>query len=256
MATFTVSLVEYLNSKPYAAGFEQHKSGWLEVVQDNPAKCADRLLAGEVDLGLVPIAILPELDPCYLLEGWGIGCDGAAGSVCLLSQKPIEKAEQIYLDYQSRSSNLLLQILCREHLRIDPTFIIGKANYEEEIKGSKAGLVIGDRALHLRHKYDFVYDLGTLWKELTGLPFVFAMWAGSKPLSDSKLSKLERCFNAAMEKKSLLAEQCQPDFAHYDTAEYLLENIKYQIDHRYLEALELFQTKSAPFIQQEKFVNT
>lgn len=252
---FKLSLVEYLNSKPYALGLQEHQASWLEMVTDSPAGCANQLLAGEVDLGLVPIAILADLNPCYVLEGWGIGCDGPSGSVCLLCEVPIESAEAIVLDYQSRSSNLLLQILCREHLQIDPTFVTGKANYEQDIHGETAGLVIGDRALQMRHQYEYVYDLGTLWQELTSLPFVFAMWAGSKPLSEHKLEKLEKCFTAGLEMKAKIAEQHQSEFIHYDLSTYLFDNIQYQLDERYLDALELFLAKSEPFLQPEKLFN-
>ncbi len=254
MKKLRVSLVDYLNSKPYAVGLQQGEESGIEVISDNPARCADRLLAGEVDLGLVPVAILPQIDPCHLLEGWGIGCDGEVGSVCILSQVPIEETTSILLDYQSRSSNLLAQILCQEFLGLSPRFKRGGPGYERKVVGKVGGLVIGDRALTLRPAFPYVYDLGKLWKEYTGLPFVFALWAGPRELSKGETIIFSQHFEAGLSQTKEIAMRYQPDFPDYDTEKYLTENIKYRIDARYLESLGLFQTKSAPYINHEKLM--
>ena len=144
-----------------------------------PSVCADRLESGEVDIGLVPCAELERLGLAYLPDV-GIACRGAVRSILLLSKTPPEQIRTLAADSSSRTSVSLARILLERKYGVTPEFVSLPPNAEGMLQQADAALIIGDPALHLRAE-DFtchVLDLGSEWFELTGLPMVFAVWAG------------------------------------------------------------------------------
>jgi chorismate dehydratase len=191
-----VGAVSYLNTKPLIFGFEKGMmQEEVDLVMDYPANIASMLLKDEIDIGLVPVAILPALKEYHIISDYCIACDGEVASVCLFSEVPINAITTILLDYQSRTSVALLKILLKDHWAINPILVDCSAGYETSITGTTAGLVIGDRALEQRNKSKYSYDLGLAWKELTGLPFVFAVWVSNQPMEEQFIEK----FNMANE---------------------------------------------------------
>jgi chorismate dehydratase len=138
-----------------------------------PSKIAAMLINNEIDLGLVPVAVIPELNEHYVVSDYCIGCDGEVGSVCLFSNVPLSEIKKVLLDYESKTSIELLKILIKEYWKIGPVLEFAAKDYRNEINGSTAGLVIGDRALEQRKISTYFFDLGLEWKKFTGLPFVF-----------------------------------------------------------------------------------
>lgn len=176
--------MSYLNTKPLIYGFEKGMmKNELDLVIDYPSNIAQKLINDQIDVGLVPVAIIPSLTEYHIISDYCISCDGEVASVCLFSEVPLRQIDTILLDYQSRTSIALLKILLKEHWGISPLLIEGAPGYETTISDTTAGLVIGDRALHQRRHSTFIYDLGSAWKELTGLPFIFAAWISNKTLS-------------------------------------------------------------------------
>lgn len=177
--------MSYLNTKPLIYGFEK---GMMKeevgLVIDYPSKIGSMLLKNEIDVGLVPVAIIPEMQEHHIISDYCIGSEGEVASVCLFSEVPINKIETILLDYQSRTSVALLKILLKEYWKINVVFENTSVDYQSKISGTTAGLVIGDRALAQRKISPFIYDLGLEWKNFTGLPFVFAAWVSNKKLDD------------------------------------------------------------------------
>jgi chorismate dehydratase len=237
-----VGAVNYLNTKPLIYGFEQGlMKEEVELVLDYPAAIAQKLLTNEIDIGLVPVAILPKLNPHYIVGNYGIACNGEVASVCLFSEVTLQEIDTILMDYQSRTSVQLLQILLKEHWKITPKLVAAYPNYEKDIKGNVAGLVIGDRAFKQRLVSTHIYDLGKAWKEMTGMPFVFAAWLTTKKMSDDFVQQ----FNAA----NSLGLNCIDEIAaansiaEYDLATYYKENIDYKIDGEKIKAVELFISK-------------
>lgn len=154
----------------------------IELIQDYPSNIAALLVEGKIDIGLVPVAILPVLKEYHIYTDYCIGCNGPVGSVCLFSDVPVEEVETVLLDFQSRTSVELLKILLRNYWKIKPLFIETSSDYRSSIKGKTAGLVIGDRSFEQRRSSKYLYDLGEAWKQYTGLPFVFAAWISTRPL--------------------------------------------------------------------------
>lgn len=178
--------MSYLNTKPLIYGFEKGMmKDEVDLVIDYPSKIGSMLLKNEIDVGLVPVAIIPEMEQHYIVSDYCIGSEGEVASVCLFSEVPLDKIEKILLDYQSRTSVVLLKILIKEHWKLNVVFENTTGNYESQICGTTAGLVIGDRAFSQRMISPFIYDLGLEWKSFTGLPFVFAAWVSNKKLDDN-----------------------------------------------------------------------
>lgn len=234
--------VSYLNTKPLIYGFEQGSmKDEVELLIDNPANIAKLLLNNEIDLGLVPVAIIPLLKEYHIIADYGIGCDGDVASVCLFSDVPFADIKTILLDYQSRTSVALLKVLLKEHWKISPELVAGDTGFENKIGGTVAGLVIGDRALLQRGRHKYIYDLGLAWKELTGLPFVFAAWVSNKVLPQSFCDAFNEATGTGLNHiEEIVANN---PFAAFDLADYYNNCIKFRLDVRMHEALTLFLTK-------------
>ena len=226
-----VGAVSYLNTKPLLYGIEQCPFiDTIELVKDYPSHIAQMLLNGKIDVGLVPVAILPDLKTSFINTDFCIGCDGPVASVCIFSEVPLQEAEALLLDYQSTTSVQLAKILLRDYWKSPIRYIDTSHDFSNEIKGKTAGLVIGDRALEQRNVSPFIYDLGDAWKKHTGLPFVFAAWISNKELPVDFLKE----FNAANEKGLNSIEEVirmLPE-SPYDLNRYYRENIKYMLSDK------------------------
>src|SRR5207253_1771042 len=133
----------YLNTAPLIYGLQNSAIlNEIELVPDYPANLAKDLLDGKVDVGLVPVAVLPQLPEWWLIGDHCIGCDGPVASVCIFSDVPIENIRRVLLDYQSRTSVELAKLLIREYWKLDCELIDAKEDFQEHIHGDTAGLVI------------------------------------------------------------------------------------------------------------------
>ena len=182
-----VGIVNYLNTKPLIYGLERKPiSDMIDLVGAYPSRLAQMLKNDEIDIGLIPVAAMLELPAYHIIGNYCIGAEGEIASVGLFSEVPMKEIKKIYLDYQSRSSVELLKWLITESWGIHPELVQAEdEDYRSEIKGTTAGLVIGDRALEQRKVSTFIYDLGSEWRSITGLPFVFAAWVSTKPLPET-----------------------------------------------------------------------
>lgn len=182
--------ISYINCYPiYGAidrGIERVSA---EIVTGTPAELNDLLVAGELDVSVISaVAYARHAKDLVLLPDLAISCDGRVRSVLLLSKRPVGRLDgrAVLLTASSRTSVALLELLCREVWRIQPRFAQVRAEASDLAHLAElphdAVLVIGDPALILsaRHTYPFTVDLGDEWKRLTGLPFVFAVWAARR----------------------------------------------------------------------------
>lgn len=216
----------------------------MELVKDYPSNVARALLDGRIDMGLVPVAIIPKMEEYYLNTDYCIGCDGEVASVCLHSDVPVSEIKNVLLDYQSRTSVQLAKVLMSEYFQITPQLISAGENYQQEIKGNTAGLVIGDRSLKQRQKSKYTYDLGAAWKMHTGLPFVFAAWISNKPIDPEFISKFNDANGIGMNHIDEIVNGL--NFPEYDLHKYYTENIQYHLDDLKMDALKLFLSKLEP----------
>src|SRR5258706_5497413 len=147
-----VGVVNYLNTKPLLYGLQQPPvSDKIELVASYPSRLAEMLIDNKIDVGLIPVAAIPELTSWHIVGEHCIGTEGEIASICLFSEVPMSEIRKVYLDYQSRSSIALLQWLMKEYWGINPEVVhASDESFLKEIKGTTAGLVIGDRALEQR----------------------------------------------------------------------------------------------------------
>lgn len=209
-----------------------------ELLFDFPSNIAKKLLNDEIDIGLVPVAVLPLMKEYHIVADYCIGCDGAVASVCLFSDVPLNEIKTVLLDYQSRTSVALLKILLKEHWKIEPELIAAEKGFEQSITGTTAGLVIGDRAFRQIPVSKYHFDLGIAWKEMTGLPFVFAAWVSNKKLSADFIASFNEATKLGLGKIDAIA--AANDFAYFDMQKYYTEFISYSFTEDKKEALEKF----------------
>ena len=238
--------VSYLNTKPLIYGFEHGMMAEsVELKIDFPSKIAVMLLQDEIDVGLVPITVIPEMKEHHIISNYCISCDGAVASVGLFSDVPLNKIEKILLDYQSRTSVELLKILINQYWKIDPILETTMGEYQSKISGTTAALVIGDRALEQRKNSPYIFDLGLEWKKFTGLPFVFAAWVSNKKLDANFTDTFNKANAFGLNNLDLVLRENPYDT--FDLKDYYTTYINYKLDSNKLFALKTFIKK----LQQE-----
>lgn len=204
------------------------------------------LLEKKVDIGLVPIAVIPNMKEYHIISDYCIGCDGEVASVCLFSNVPLHKIERILLDYQSRTSVELLKILINQFWKIDPILEETSREYQSEISGTTAALVIGDRALEQRKISPYIYDLGFEWKKFTGLPFVFAAWISNKELSTTFVDSFNEANAFGLNNLGKVINDHANEI--FNLNEYYTKFIKFEMNRKKTEALQRFlQYMAFPF---------
>jgi chorismate dehydratase len=237
-----IGAVSYLNTKPLIYGFENGMmKEEVDLLIDYPSNIAAMLLNDEIDVGLVPVAVIPEMTEYHIIADFCIGSDGEVASVCLFSEVPIYDIKTILLDYQSRTSVALLKVLIEEYWKINVVFQNTSNGYQSKISGTTAGLIIGDRALMQREKTRFIFDLGEEWKNFTGLPFVFAAWVSNKKLDENFIKE----FNEANEfgLRNLQNVVKENPFEVFDLHTYYKECISFDLDENKKNGLQLFLKK-------------
>ena len=238
-----VAAVSYLNTKPLLYGIKRHPIfKEIELVEDYPSKIAQMLINGEVDIGLIPVAATLKMKQWHIASDYCIGSDGAVASVCIFSEVPIEQVERVYLDYQSRTSVNLAKILLKEYWQKEVELIDATGeDFREEIKGTTAGVIIGDRALEQRLKSKYHYDLGEAWKLYTGLPFVFAAWISNKELPEAFITSFNEANASGLQHlNNVIAEN---PYSFFDLKTYYTGCISYVLDDEKKKGMKLFLNK-------------
>ncbi len=240
---YKISCVSYLNSKTFIFGLENSeliKQGTIELSLDIPSRCAQKLVNNNVDIGLVPAAILPLINNYQIISKHCIGAKGKVDSVNLYSDVPLHQIKKIVLDYQSLTSINLTKVLCKNFWNINPEFENANENYITEINKNTAGVIIGDRTFNLKRNFNYVYDLAEQWHLFTGLPFVFAVWVSNKKIEKEFLMKFEKSLQNGIANIDLVSKMYQQQYEPYDVKKYLTYFIDYNFDNNKKNALNLF----------------
>ncbi len=235
--------VSYLNAAPPVHGLDRDPG--FRLLREVPSRVARSLHSGEVDLGLVP-SIEYAFGPYAIVPGIGIGSRGKVRSVLLFHRGPLERVRRVALDTSSRTSATLVRILLRERLGRSPEYVPMAPDLRDMLAVADAALLIGDPALD--HEGDApCLDLGEEWTRLTGLPFVYAFWAGRPEAVDAGgvarlQSALSRGIGAFAEIALQRAGGDAARAAKYDT--YLRQNIVYQLGEEEQEGLREFYRRA------------
>lgn len=248
-----IGAVSYLNTKPLVYGLEKGlMKEEVELVYDYPGKIAQALLDDAIDVGLVPVTVIPQLKEHHIVADYCIAADGPVASVCLFSEVPLEEITTVLLDYQSRTSVLLVQYLLKEYWQKEVVFIKAGADFIHQINGTTAAVVIGDRAFKQRRISPYIYDLAEAWKLHTGLPFVFAAWVSNKPLP----AHFTKAFNEANEYglQRLGEVVTENPYPEYDLEQYYTHYVQYRLDETKRRGLQKFLAWCSHLQRQHQLV--
>jgi chorismate dehydratase len=236
-----IGAVSYLNTRPLLLGMEQSPfNERIELMKAYPAQIAQALLDDTIDIGLVPVAVMPLLKHPQMVSKYVIGTEGEVASVALFSQAPMDQIKKVYLDYQSRTSVALAKILFKQYWKKEVEFLTATEGYMDHINGTTAGIIIGDRALACLDKYEHIYDLGSAWKAYTGLPFVFAAWVANKPIPLDFMEAFDAANVYGLSHLDDVIALIPPSEQVYDLHKYYTENISYELTPEKKAGLDKF----------------
>lgn len=244
MSIIRVGSVSYLNARPLARPLED-RPDLFSVRYDVPSTCAKLLHAHEIDLGLIPSIEYLQGDAYHVVPDCAVASDGAVASVALFSSRPTDEIRSIALDTSSKTSVALTKVLCARSFRISPRFLDHPPDLPAMLAQADAALLIGDHALFADWKGAGLrkIDLGEEWKKLTGLPFVYAFWAGHPGAlpGDALQAVLDARDRGEAAPEAIAAEFFSDDAERAGIgARYLRENIRFHLGEREAAALERF----------------
>ncbi len=244
MNKYRISAVSYLNTIPFIYGLKNHEIlDQIELTLDNPSVCAEKLIKDKADIGLVPVAILPQIGYNNIISDFCIGSVGKVKSVILYSNTKINQINTIMLDYQSRTSVLLAKILAKNYWNIEVNWINASPGYEKTpLSEKQAGVVIGDRSFRMSKNYKYCFDLSEQWYLFTGLPFVFATWTSNKHIESNFLSKFNKALQYGVNNMMKAVNEIPDNSAleKPELFEYLSNDISYILDDKKRKGLDLF----------------
>lgn len=244
-----VGIVDYLNSRPPARGLlGGYRADLFAPSRHSPAEVARRLAAGELEVGLVPSIEVQRIPGLSVVPGVCVAATREVRSVLLVSRRPIARVRSVALDLNSRTSAALVRILFADRFGVEPRFVERSPRLEEMLRASDAALIIGDPALAVEPgPGEQVWDLAAEWRAMTGLPFVFAVWAvraghGAPELAEHFRRSLERGLAELDEiEEEAVAEL---GLSRASVHRYLTENLRYELGAEEVRGLEEFYRRA------------
>ncbi len=239
-----LAVVDYLNAVPLFWGLQHGpQKGLFDLQFMLPSKCADALSAGEVHGAILPSIEFQRIEGLKIVPGLCVSSPGPVRSVLLISQRPMEQIRSVALDTSSRTSVCMVQIILRRHYKLEPEVKPSDPNLSAMLRECDAAVIIGDPALASDFPGLRVYDLADEWRNMTGLPFVFAFWAlRNEAASPDWVVPMQQSTQYALQHLSEIAESENKrtglpiPLIH----SYLTENIDFNLGEKNLEGLQTF----------------
>ncbi len=247
--TIRLGAVGYLNARPLVCGLDEQTSRF-NLRFDMPSTCATLLHAGAIDVGMIPAIELFSRSDYAIVPGAAIASEGSVASVALYTDRRTEGIHSIAVDSSSRTSVALLKVLCAERFAIRPTFTTSAPDLDAMLTACDAALIIGDIALFTDHEAAGLrkIDLGEEWTQMTGLPFVWAFWAGrAGAVSPDVVAALNAARDRGVAESDALAREymrSQPDRVE-QAMHYLRESIQYGFGERHRLGLQRYYDSAA-----------
>ena len=178
-SALTIAASTYLNSAPLIWSFLYGpKREDVKLIDAVPAQCAQLLREAVVEVALIPVIEYQRIPNISLVSDVCVGSKTDVRSVLLVSKQPeIEKIKSVALDESSRTSAALLKIIFREFLNHEVSWSSSSPDLHDMLATNDAALIIGDPAMTFAREGLHIWDMAALWRQHTGLGFVFAMWA-------------------------------------------------------------------------------
>jgi len=236
-----VSAVSYLNTLPLIYGLTHSKiMQKIQLSLDTPSECAQKLINGQVDLGLVPVASISKVSGANIVSKYCIGADGPVKTVLLLSNHPLDDIETIYLDTESRTSVKLVKVLAEKFWKKQFTWK-STIEYNNENNEAVGFVLIGNKTFTEGPKFTYSIDLAEEWKDFTRLPFVFACWVANKKLPQDFIDEFDKSMEFGLNNIELSIDKSENKLISRATLKnYLLQSISYHFDDTKKKAMELF----------------
>ncbi len=253
-----VCAVSYLNTVPLVWGMlHGPQQGLVDLSFELPSVCADKVRAGEADIGILPV-IEMHRQGLEMFPGTGIIARGPVRSILLISQVPFHQIRTLAADSGSRTSVMLARVFLARRHGVDPEIRTRKAGLEAMLAECDAALIIGDPALRIDPAAlpCHVADLGEEWTNLTGLPMVFAVWSGrpgvvtpelTAMFADSCAYGLERIEEIAAREHA--ARGISRELAH----EYLTRYIQFSMSERDYAGMQMYLQYATALDSIEQF---
>jgi len=252
--------IQFINCFPLYYGLI-HKKFLLdiELIKGNPTDLNRMLAENLLDLAPISsIAYARNYKEYYIMPDISISADGDVKSIYLISKIPVEDLHQkkIALSNISATSHALLRIILTQYYNIVPQYFVSAPELRAMLLEAEAALLIGDDALRAKYKMSdrlYVYDVGYLWKQFTGMPMVFAVWAIRKDFADNNLEQLKIIKNTFAESIQLSLDNIQ-DVAEKAssweefTSDYLVDyfnSLKFDLDPSKQEGLMEFYKQAS-----------
>lgn len=240
MANIKISAVSYTNTQPFIYGLRHtdiiHK---IDLSLDIPSDCAQKLIDNQVDIGLIPVAAVIDLPHWEIVSDYCIGANGPVNSVFLFSNCDIREVKKVQLDPESRSSNNLARVLLKNYWKLEPELVRNANDYAQSIEPHTAFVQIGDRTFGKTQQYQYVYDLAGVWKDFTGLPFLFAAWIANKPISQEFMNEFNESLKFGLDKRAEVIKEL-PAHPNFDLDDYLMHKLDFSLTKEKEQALNLF----------------
>ena len=225
-----IAAINYLNTIPFIYGLEARMApGEIAMQFCTPAESAVLLRGDKADVGIMPVGALQDLKDPHIISEYCIGATASVASVLVVSGRPVEEVEEIFLDVDSRTSVLLTRYLCAEKWHIAPRFTPFDFLHEP-LDPQRCYLLIGDKALLHGGEFSYVYDLAAEWIALKGLPFVFACWTANKPLDPVFIEKFNQALAYGISHVPEAVSKYNHQFPREYACRYLQENISFALD--------------------------
>jgi chorismate dehydratase len=246
-----LGVVGYLNARPLVYGLDRSLRFLLRF--DVPSTCAALLHDGVIDVGLIPSIEYLRGGPYSIVPDLAIASRGPVASVMLYTARPMSEVRSIAMDVSSRTSVALVRVLCARLFKISPKIESSGPDLQAMLGRCDAALIIGDNALFQPPNTDRLLpveaiDLGQAWTRMTGLPFVYAFWAGrADALEAGDVTALRQARDAGVAASDEVARQYLRDAPALQAAgaRYLRDNIKYDLGDEERAGLELFYRYAA-----------
>ena len=244
MDKIRISAVKYANTYPFIYGLKEcglDKRVILET--DHPSDCAAKLIDGRVDIGLIPVAVLPLLKEYYIISDYCIGANWDVRTVMLLSNCPFEEIRNIYLDYRSLSSVNLTKVLAKNSWKREFNWINTSKTFDfRNIGLDEAVVLIGDQCFEFENSFRYKIDLAREWKEFSGLPFVFACWTANKVINKEFITEFNKALLLGVNNIDAVVEKYGKTgiIKGEILRTYLVENIDYNFNDEKKAGLKLF----------------
>ncbi len=248
MPKLRVGIVNFLNSKPLAWGFLKGHHADLFAPSYHPPAMVARLLAqGNLDIGLIPSIEVQRIPNLRVMPDMCVAAQHEVRSVLLVSRVPVEQIRRVALDTNSRTSATLIRVLLRERWGLDPEYLHERPDPERMLAEADAALLIGDPALRVDRDRYLIIDLAAEWKTLTGLPFVFAVWAVRPEVEIPDLPfYFKSSLRYGLSSLDILVREAAGEMG-LDSAEvrsYLTENLSFFLRQEEIAGLEEFYRRA------------